>query len=209
MNPFDGSTLIISARSPFARRVRLALREHGIRYEEKVEDVFHPTATLTDANPLARVPVVRLRSGLTLADSNLILQAFYDSFGGGSPFLPTDLGDRFEALSWSAQAYGLCEKVVEYFLETLRPEDRRDPEVLAEYRSIVERLLPQAEKRLAGRPSFFGSGLTQADLDWGTALAYMTLRDSSEWRERFPALAAYLDSLDARESFIATRPPKA
>lgn len=207
MNPFDGSTLIISARSPFARRVRLAFREHGIRYDEKLEDVFRPTEELTDANPLARVPVVRLRSGLTLADSNVILQAFYDSVGE-SGFLPRIPQDRIEALSWSAQAAGLCEKVVEYYLENLRPEAKRDPELIAEYRGIVDRLLPRVERRIAERGRFFSSGLTQADLDWGTALAYLTLRDSDEWRKRFPALAAFVDSLEVRESFAATKPPR-
>ena len=48
---FHDSTLFISLRSPFARRVRLAFIEHGVRYHEVVEDVFKPSAVLIEANP--------------------------------------------------------------------------------------------------------------------------------------------------------------
>ena len=55
---FQDSVLYISARSPFARRVRLALLENKIRFSEKVFDVFNPLPELITVNPLARVPAL-------------------------------------------------------------------------------------------------------------------------------------------------------
>ncbi len=84
---FNKSELFISLRSPFARRVRLALLENQISYKEIVCDVFKPTAELIAVNPLIRVPVLRLHSGDVLIDSNLILQALYETLSD-SPLIP-------------------------------------------------------------------------------------------------------------------------
>lgn len=84
---FNQSELFISLRSPFARRVRLALLENQISYKEIVCDVFKPSAELIAVNPLIRVPVLRLQSGAVLIDSNLILQALYETLSD-SPLIP-------------------------------------------------------------------------------------------------------------------------
>src|SRR5438105_2764330 len=127
---FEGSRLMISARSPFARRVRLAFLEHGVGFEEIVLDVLKPQPELWAKNPLGRVPTLILRDGQVLWDSNFILQAFYE--GRSSRLMPQDRFARMECLKWSTLAAGLCEKLVEYYLEALRPEPARDPEMIAE-----------------------------------------------------------------------------
>src|ERR1700746_892803 len=104
---FQGSTLFISARSPFARRVRIALHENGVDFQERVFDVFQPNPELWKANPLARVPALLLKNSHVLIDSSLILQALYE--GGGSPFMPKDTAKRYETYRWTAIALGICE----------------------------------------------------------------------------------------------------
>ena len=208
MSRFQNSTLIVSARSPFARRVRLAFLENGINYHEKSVDPWMPVAELKTANPLGRVPTLILSSGEISVDSTLILAAFYENFQ--SPLHPAPGKDRWAASFWSAQAIGLCEKVIEYFLEMSRPESHRDRDLLEEIHAAVDRVLhrlnQQVEKGDFLTPSF---GLTQADLDIGAALAYLDLRYPKDWQSRFPGAVRFWRKLDERPSFQATRPPQA
>ncbi len=208
---FNGSTLFISARSPFARRVRLALDEHGIRYTEKVVDLFTDVAQtcpeLIDRNPLVRVPTLVLANGTVLIDSHFILRAFYDSVK--SPLEPWGAEETADCYQWSGIATGLCEKSVEWFFETRRPENKRDPEIVAELKDIHWRFLDCLEKRISGREFFNGRSLTQTDLDLATALEYFSLRFDAGWDARYPEARRYLAGLSARPSLQRTRPPHA
>lgn len=204
---FNDSILFISIRSPFARRVRLAFLENGIQFREKVLDLFKLNNELNAINPLARVPTLQLKSGSILIDSNLILQSFYENVKSDlkieSPF------KQLEVYRWQALAVGVCEKIIEFYLETLRLEDYRDPNVMQELTQISARVLDLIENQLKVKNDLYlvGSQLTQADLDMGTALGYMDLRYSTEWKSQFPYAAKYLNYLNERPSFQKTHPP--
>lgn len=200
---FGQSLLFISARSPFARRVRLALLEHGVPFEERVVDVFKPQPELAALNPLSRVPTLRLSDGSVLAESQLILDAFYAT----RPDSPWAVEAGHPALFWSAMALGLCEKSVEFYLESLRPEGSRDPELLEEIRGVVTRVLEKFDGYMADRETILPGRLTQVDLDMGTALAYLSLRYSKSWKGRFSHASDFLRRLEERPTFQATRPP--
>jgi glutathione S-transferase len=193
---FNDSTLMISARSPFARRVRVAFIEHGIRFEEIVYDVFKANPELNALNPLGRVPALKLKNGSVLIDSSLILQAFHENH-------PQSL----ESYRRSAIALGMCEKAVEYFLETLRPKGQQDAELFDEIRLAMERSLEALNDAISRDDSLPGGGITQGDLDVCVALAYLSLRYPTEWRNRYPALRVYFEKIDRRESFARTCPP--
>jgi glutathione S-transferase len=207
---FEGSVLYITSRSPFARRVRIALLENGISYTEKTCDVFNPTADLFLMNPLGRVPVIKLSDDSILIDSNLILQVFYQS--KESRYEQVSVRGQLEILRWSAIFVGLCEKVVEYYLNTLLPDNQRSSETAAELFEIAERCLKVAEKRLQERKSkfFLNEVFTQADIDLGVCLNYLDLRyPVLQWQERFRDISDYYMQLSQRQSFILTAPPLA
>ncbi len=202
---FSGCEVFTSQASPFARRVRIALHEAGIPFETRLEDVFKPSADLLATNPLGRVPVVKLRSGKVLAESHLILTALRE----GRELESRDADARWESWHWSALAMGLAEKTVEYYISWITSRDTGAPldaVLLEEFRGIKDRVLPLAEAHLKGE-WFAGGTFSQADIDWGTALTYLSLRDSPEWKERFPKLRAFVDRVEARESFVKTAPP--
>lgn len=206
---FQGSTLLISARSPFARRVRVAFHENSINFTEKVFDVFQPTPELWKANPLARVPTAILNNGRVLIDSNLILQALYESIV--SPFMPQEQAKRLEVYQWSAIAAGVCEKTVEYFLETLRPSGTQDADLLKEIEVCLSRSLTTVEAELSRHGENYlvanGSEPTQADFDWAVALSYLKLRYPLNWEKDHPKTGHFLERLLARSSFQKTAPP--
>ena len=202
---FDHSTLYISKRSPFARRVRIAFLEHQIPFTEKVFDVFQPTQDLFSVNPLGRVPALVLPSGQVLIDSHLILFSFYEN--QKSSLRPHSAVDVLEFYRWQALAVGLAEKVVEYFLETLKDSEKQDPTLKEDLEQISGRILEALEKRLqSGAPYCATASLTQADFDLGIALTYLSFRYSADWKLRFPLSAKYLECLEKRPSFEATLP---
>ncbi len=203
---FSNSSLYISARSPFARRVRLALLENQIPYQEKVFDVFKPTAELIAVNPLARVPAIQLKSGDVMIDSNLILQLFYKH--QNVLLSPKSLEDELKITYWAALSTGLCEKTVEYFIDSLRPEGQRDIELKMELDVISRRLFQVLESHLkqGNKTRLVGSDLTQADLDMASALTYYVFRVSGDWKKEFPLTQFYLESLEQRDAFQKTAP---
>jgi len=196
MVDFNGSTLYISARSPFARRVRLAFRERDIKYEEKILDVLNPPPEFEKITPVLKVPVVVLKGGETIIDSNAILKVFYD------PKKETAL-----TLKWSGIAMGICETLVSRFFENLRPPEKRDQEALTEYDTILKRCFSEFEEFIEDKRTISDAGLTQADLDMGTASAYFSLRYDPKWSQRYPNAFAYSSELNKRPSFQETAPP--
>jgi glutathione S-transferase len=210
---FQGCSLFISARSPFARRVRVAFYENGIEFTEKTLDVFQPNPELWKANPLARVPAVILKNGQVLIDSNLILEVLYGTHP--SPFMPSfaNIEGKLAVSRISAIAAGVCEKLVEYYLEILRPAERRDQEVITEVQGILDRSFAHFEgvlSKTGGQYLVENSGQpTQADFDVAIAMAYTKLRHPIQWEEKYPRLAAHLKWMNSRPSFQKTVPPPA
>lgn len=203
---FNHSLLFVSARSPFARRVRLTFLEHGVSFEEKMLDVFKPNPELSALNPLARVPTLRLADGKVLIESEKILDLFYREHPK-SAFQPTDETERVTSHFWSGVALGLCEKTIEFYLESLRPEAVRDGDLLTEVRDVATRSIERFDAFISGRETVLPGRVTQVDLDVGAALAYFSLRYSPQWMSRYSHAADFLRRLEERPSFQATRPP--
>lgn len=207
-HPLAGCTLFVSARSPFARRVRVALLETGLPSQERAEDVLAPTDELIAVNPLARVPTLVTTAGEVMVESGLILQHLWEGLGGAaSPLRPADAASRRRADLLSGLAVGLNDKSVEHYFERLRPAPHQDPALLQEVRGCVERTLRTFERALDGREHLVGDGLTFADLDVSIALTYLDLRVDRTWKARLPALAALQARAEARESMRRTAPP--
>jgi glutathione S-transferase len=141
-------------------------------------------------------------------DSEKILELFYRS-RPDSPLLAPKASDRLTVHFWSAMALGLCEKTVEYYLETLRPEEARDTELLTEIREVATRVIERFDSFIGVRETIIQGRLTQADLDMGAALAYFSLRYSAQWQSRYTHASDFLRRLDERPSFQKTRPPAA
>ena len=80
MNQFQ-PILFASLRSPFARRIRLALHRLGVSHQEKMVDVFQDNPELNAANPLGLVPTFLIAAG-SITDSTNILEYLNDAHSG-------------------------------------------------------------------------------------------------------------------------------
>lgn len=204
-HPFAGATLFFSARSPFARRVRVALREAGISCEERLEDVLKPSSELLGVNPFGRVPTLRLRTGEVLLESQVMLERVWES--APSPLRPRELAGRLRADAGSGLAVALCEKSVEWYFEHMRPEAHRDRELLEELRRGIEGGLARLEALLDPGPFLLGAEPSTGDVDALIALDYVSLRVGRAWAERHPRLVRLHERLSARETVRVTAPP--
>lgn len=207
-HPFAGSTLFASLRSPFARRVRVAFLEAGLPFVERTEDVLRPSAELLAANPLGRVPTLRLPDGAVLIESQLILERFWAACSPGSaPLVPQALAARLRSDAASGLALGVCERTVALFFEGLRPPALRDAGALEEIRGELAAALGRLESLLAPGPFLLGAAPCAGDVDVAIALDYVSLRVDRGWHERHPRLLALAERLATRESLRRTAPP--
>ncbi len=202
---FSGSTLYMHPRSPFVRRVRLVFLECGIACQEIQIDVFRPNPKLIPLNLLSRIPTLVLKSGEVLPDSDVILDLFFKVVR--SPLRPTDPKALLLSLEWTGLSTGIMEKTVEFYLEKLRPEESRDPELLEDIHGQIGRYLEALEAIFATRATLVPGRLTQGDLDIGTALAYLGVRYHPEALLGYPNVTRYLSDLGKRPSFQKTIPP--
>jgi glutathione S-transferase len=198
-NPYR---LFLSPRSPFARRVRLALRRLGLPVEERVMNVLESQPELESLNPLGLVPTLVLPDGRTLVDSSMILESLHELHGG---LWPESRTDRIELRQASTLATGLIQAAVSYFQET-RMHEVPSPSWARDHALAMDRTLRHLGRMNA---SLFvrGRTLTQAGWDLACALDYLALRAPEIFRHQAPAsLRSVLDLAREDADFRATAP---
>lgn len=198
--------LYISLRSPFARRIRLALHRLGVSYQEKVLNVFLENPDLMQANPLGLVPTLITQHG-PITDSANILEYLNEAYGG---IWPKDLNTRIESRQASLWAAGVMQSLVQYYQETKMHEVPSPHWAKEHAESILNTLstLSNAPERvwLSNAPG--SEGFTQAGWDLCVALEYMDLRlPELNWREKYPGFVSILERARKNSYFCETTPP--
>ena len=197
--------LIIARPSPYARKVRIALREKGIAYEEIVDLPWTAGSAAARMNPLGKVPVL-IDGDETIWESSVILE-YVETLGCEPALIPTDPTGRLAVRQIEALADGICDAVVLGTLETKRPAAKQSSQWLARQRRKVVDGIAALEAILGEREHFVGDGLTVADIAAGTALGYVSFRmPEVAWRRARTGLGAFCDRLEVRPSFAETRP---
>lgn len=192
-----------SPRSPYVRKVMVALHEKGMAdLVAKVRTQVDPMAPLMGflgTNPLSKIPTLEIDDGQVLFDSHVICR-WVDRNGRGGPVLfPGDLIDeRNEALGT-----GLIDVALHWLVETrLRPEALRSTSLVESWRIKMNAVLDWLERRvpdLEARPFDIGH------LSIGVALCYLDFRFGPEdWRNGRPLLAAWHAEFSKRPSVRAT-----
>lgn len=192
-----------SPRSPYVRKVMIALHEKGLADQVTVVrthiDPMIPLLGFMEVNPLSKIPTLEIGGGQVLFDSHVICR-WADRQRQTSPTLfPHDLiAERDEALGT-----GLLDVAVPWLVEArMRPETLRSAEMITTYRTKVRRALDWLERHaraLEARSFDIGH------ISIGTALCYLDFRFSSEdWRSGRPTLAAWHAGFCERPSVAAT-----
>jgi glutathione S-transferase len=193
--------LYTSNASPYARKVRILLREKGLlaNTDEIFTSVGDDPAELLAANPLAQIPAFVAGKGLMLSDSALIGQ-WLDAHFGEPKFYPSD-PSYWQVRRLEVMANGILEMSVKLVLENRRPEAERSASWLKRWNDNLMRSLDTVEGQ------DFGEGLNMGTLTLAVAATYVDFRfPQLEWKTTHPKLAQLQTLYEARQSFIDTYP---
>ena len=187
--------------SPFARRVRVLLRERGLlsRVHEIATAPWDSPGELLAVSPSSKVPALVLDDGTPLAESALIA-IHLDGLGDAAPLLPGAAMPRL------LHVWGLAEGLTAAAWLTV-VEGRRDPGQcspawLARQRDAMDRCLAALEHVAPLPPA-----LSYAHVVLGVALGYLDFRLSSiDWRRGQPRLAQWYATFAQRDAMRATAP---
>ncbi|MCM0605601.1 MAG: glutathione S-transferase family protein [Xanthomonadaceae bacterium] len=207
--------LTFSLRSPFARRIRLALSRLEFPFNLIEENVLEPSPEFERLTPLGLVPALRTPEGVLLTDSNNLLEVLNDRSGG--KIWPEDQEHRELVRQASVYATGVMTFIVSHFLETIQPSPSEafmkdceaavrdtmqllctDPEMIAIWSGASNENPSQG----------FSRSLNQASWDIAVAAQYASIRFKKwDWAAEYPELAKHVEECMKDSEFAASAPP--
>jgi glutathione S-transferase len=201
--------LHITPGSPYARMARIVVIEKML--EDRVEVVLAKTRTPDSPyyklNPSGRVPFLERDDGAGYEDSPLIC-LYLDHLDGKPALHPDDSAAGWECRRLEAMARSMLDGLSVWGREIIyRPQEMRSEMILAHETARALRMVDTFEKE-ADHPVFTGP-LNIAQITLGCALDGPNAPNvcDQKWRASHPRLAAWAETIAARPSFTATRPP--
>lgn len=198
--------LISATPSPYARKVRIALKEKGIPFELLTEVPWDATTRTPDYNPLEKLPVLLLPDGGSVYESRFILE-WIEVRHPEPPLLPADPDARLFARQIEVVADGVCDALVLLFWERHRDPDKQSAPWIDRQTRKVDGGLRALAGWAADRDFIVGGRFGLADIAAGTLCRYLDVRfPDHPWRRTHPNLAAFSDRMERRPSFAASVP---
>lgn len=193
--------------SPYARKVRILLRELGLADRVTEQAVattpIAPNEDLAKVSPLVRVPTLETDEGEALYDSRVICE-YLESLNGDQSLTPANGTARWRDLRDAALAEGILDTAVGLRYEMALKEERfQDPNWIEARR---QRILQALDAMESDAPEI-GAAPSQGNISWAAALGYLDLRFADmNWREGRPKLAAWYERFSQRPSLVETAP---
>jgi glutathione S-transferase len=195
-------------RSPYTRRVAIALNAYGVPYEQRAISGFGEREEVRLSNPLGRIPALMLDDGETLVDSGAIVDYLDERYGGDHPLTPTGGAARRAVLKVAALMMGACDKGLQaaYHRNHTPVEKRHQPwiddcmaQVTNALQAVDAMIDPAAPYLLLGR-------LSQADITAFVAERLARFGLSVDTAAIAPRLHALACRLKEQPAFRATEP---
>lgn len=199
--------LYLSYTSPYARKVRIALRELGLAdlVEETLVDPYNAQPGYLDINPLSKVPALVTEKGEKLFDSKLIVE-YLQTRSRGLATMPRGAA-RWTLLRRLQLAEGILDAAVAMRMEKVRPAQFMFQGWLDRQEAAINRAL-DALNAEAGELLHEGAVRT-VEIATGAALGYLDFRfPQLEWRNGRERLASWYFTFAQRPSMLATQPPE-
>ena len=197
----------INPASPFARKVRIVLRERNLTGQiEEVGTSVSPVAPNPDlarANPLVKIPALILDDGTALFDSRVICE-FLDTLGNVPRLFPATGIERWNALRLQSLCDGVLDAaVITRYEIAVRPEQLRWKDWIAGQRAKIDGGVDALEREQPSWGRTFGIGQIGA----ACVLGYLDFRfPEIDWRSTHPRLKAWFEEVSQRPSVQDTTP---
>ena len=205
-------TLVNARPSPFGRKVAIVLIEKGLPYEVDYDLPWGEGTRTPEFSPLEQLPILVTEAGEHIYDSAYIVDWLEQRYPQPA-LLPEQLEQRLEAMQRRLLGERLMEIAQNLIFEMHRPEPSA-PWVARQTRK-VNGGLAALERHYSTRVQNDLNGFDLGDIAVGTSLllfefavsAGLTMPiDVLVWRGRYPAITKFLEVLEQRPSFVATRP---
>jgi glutathione S-transferase len=199
--------LIGSLASPYVRKVRVVLAEKKLDYQFELENVWAADTTISQLNPLGKVPSLVMEDGSVMYDSRVMAE-YLDTLTPVCKLLPPNGRERADIKCWEALADGMLDAAVSVRLErTMRPKELQSEEWMARQMGKVALSLKVMSEQLGEQAYCAGTHYSLADVAVGCALGWLSFRfPDIAWRDDYPNLARLHDKLSERQSFKDTVP---
>ncbi|MEH2385335.1 MAG: glutathione S-transferase family protein [Nostoc sp.] len=183
-------------------KIRLLLTQLGIPFERVELNILKGetrTPEFLSKNPNGKIPVLEIKPGKFLAESNAILMYLSEC----TEFLPYDRFLRAQVLQW------LCFEQYSHepFIATLRfwisilDKTEEYSEAINQKRELGYAALNLMEKHLSSHTFFVGERYTIADID---LFAYTHVADEGGFDlTQFPAIQAWIKKVKAQPRYIS------
>ena len=196
--------LTIATPSPFARKIRIVIREKNITCCESVENPWDIDTTISKLNPLGQVPVLTTDEGEVLFDSRVIFD-YLEQKVPNKPLLPSAADDQIYTRKIEAIADGMSNAVILIVLESRRLERLQSIDWIKRQEKKLKKSLCFLDTQLRDEGWFVGRNMTLADVSVGCALSYLDLRlPHFSWEKSYPSLHTFSTLIERRPSFKDT-----
>ena len=201
--------LIGAVSSPYVRKVRVVMAEKKLDYQFVAEDVWAADSTISQSNPLGKVPCLVMEGGEALFDSRVIVE-YLDTLSPVGKLIPTVGRERAEVKTWEALADGVLDALILARLEANwpgRPKEQRSQPWIDRQMAKTHTSLKAMSQGLGDKPFCAGIYLSLSDIAVGCTLGYLDFRFAEiDWRSDHPNLAKLQEKLMQRQSFIDSKP---
>jgi glutathione S-transferase len=196
--------LIGSTTSPYVRKARLVLLEKSIPHTFVIDSPHEPNNTVSQFNPLGRIPALILDDGTCIFDSTVIAE-YADTLNDTPILIPrNDALGRMRVRRGEALADGIMDSAVVVRMELIRPVEKQDQGNIDLHYRAITRTLEHIAGQLGQSEWCIGDSITLADLALVAALVYLDLRQPErDWRGAHPNLAVWFKRLGMRASVKA------
>jgi glutathione S-transferase len=201
--------LIGAVTSPYVRKVRIVMSEKKLDFQFVAEDVWSASSTISDSNPLGKVPCLVMEGGEALFDSRVIVE-YIDTLSPVGKLIPSMGRERAEVKTWEALADGVLDAAILARLEATwagHTAEQRSAAWIDRQMGKITTSVKAISQGLGDKAYCAGVHFSLADIAVGCVLGYLDFRfPQINWRADYPNLAKLYDKLALRQSFIDTKP---
>ena len=198
--------LIIATPSPYARKVRVVLREKNVEFKEIVDVPWNRDTLTKNLNPLGKIPILIEDGKEPLFDSKVIIQ-YLDNLVPNPLFYPESPIENVSAKLVEAAADGVSDALVLICLENVRQEKLRSSDWIDRQATKIYQGAKYLSDYLGAKQFYVGDHFTIADVSAFSCLEYLDLRfPKFNWKIKHPNLKNYWDIHKNRQSYLETKP---